>query len=187
MMRRAGRAGRAVAGAAAVGVLLVVGACTDAADSLDTNATEQSVAEAVQPRLGKGVGAAVDVDIDEVRCPSPIPRGEGETVTCRVVLADDAGSVRVLVTPRGDGDQVDVDLVDAVVDPAQVGRQLHDALVAEYGRSFTVDCGVAGVLVAKPGAAISCTATDDAGRRKVTATVVDATGQLSFDLGGAGA
>lgn len=181
-----GRALRLATGAAAV---VVLGACTGPAGSLDTGATEKAVARAVQPRLDLGLGAddGSEVVIDEVRCPSPIPRDDGETVTCRVVLADEQGSVRVRVTPRGDGDRVDVDLVDTVVDPARVGRQLHEALVAEYARSFTVDCGAADLVVAAPGTTISCTATDDAGRRKVTATVIDATGTLSFDLGGAGA
>ena len=65
---------------------------------------------------------------------------------------------------------------DVVLDRAQVGRQLHDALVAEYARSFTVDCGTKGVVVAAPGKGISCSATDEGGRRKVGATVVDVVG-----------
>ncbi len=167
--------------AVALGAVAVLGACTDAADSLDTAATERAVERAVEPRLG--------TEVDEVRCPSPIPRG-GEPVTCRVVLAGTGtgtgATARVRVTARQDGDRVDVELVDAVVDPAQVGRELHQALVAEYARSFTVDCGDGEVVVAAPGATIPCTAADDAGRRKVTATVVDTAGTLSFDLGGTG-
>jgi hypothetical protein len=164
--------------AAAIVVVLGLGACTKAADTLDTAATEQAVVRVVEPRL--------EIEVDEVRCPSPIARDDGEAITCRVVLADEVGSVRVQVTPRQDGDEVAVELVDAVVDRAQVGRELHQALVAEYERSFTVDCGADEVVVAEPGTTISCTATDDAGRRRVTATVVDATGTLSFDLGDAG-
>lgn len=166
--------------ASAVGivVLLGLGACTKAADTLDTAATEAAVLRVVEPRL--------DVEVDEVRCPSPIARNDGDAITCRVVLADEGGSARVRVTPRRDGDEVEVELVDAVVDRAQVGRELHQALVGEYERSFTVDCGAEEVVVAEPGTTISCTATDAAGRRRVTAEVVDGSGSLSFDLGDAG-
>lgn len=163
----------------ALGAGLVLGACTESADTLDATATEEAVGRVVEPRLG--------AEVDEVRCPSPIRRADGETVTCRVVLAEEAGVARVSVTQRGSGEQVDVDLLDAVVDPAEVGRQLHQALVAEYGRSFTVDCGADGVRVAEPGETFACSAVDEVGRRKVSATVVDAAGTLSFDLSGAGA
>lgn len=164
------------AAAVVLGAGLVLAACSEAADSLDTSATERAVERVVEPRLV--------AEVDEVTCPSPITRGDGETVTCRAVLADDGGSARVRVIQRGDGDQVDVELLDAVVERSEVGRQLHEALVATYARSFTVDCGADEVVVAAPGTTITCTATDDGGRREVTATVADATGTLSFDLGG---
>ena len=174
---------RRTAAAAAVGLALGlvagVGACTTPADTLDTTATERAVERTVEPRL--------PVRVDEVRCPSPIERRDGATTTCRAVLADEGGSVRVNVTQRGDGQRLEVELYDVVLDRAAVGRQLHDALVSEYARSFTVDCGGRGVAVLATGASISCTATDDAGRRKVSATVLDARGTLRFDLSGAGA
>jgi hypothetical protein len=88
------------------------------------------------------------------------------------------------VTPRREGEQLDVDLVDAALDRAVVTTQLEEALVAEYARTFAVDCGGTGVVVAEVGATLTCTATDDDGRRQVTATVEDAGGTLSFDVGG---
>ena len=162
------------AAASVLGPGLVLAACAGPAATFDTAATERAIERVVRPR--------VVAEVDEVRCPSPIPRGDGESVTCRVVLADEAGSVRVRASTLGDGDGVAVDLLDAVVDPAQVGHQLHQALVAKYARTFTVDCGDDAALVARPGTTISCAVSDDGGRRKVTATVVDATGTLSFDL-----
>lgn len=159
----------------AAAALVVAGACTEPSDALDTGATEAAVARTLGPRL--------PVRVDEVRCPSPIERAAATTITCQVVLVDDAGTAKVQVTQRPD-DELLVDLVDAVLDPAAVGRQLHDALVAEYARSFTVDCGTDVAVVVAVDDSISCSADDGTSRRKVTATVVDARGTLRFDLGG---
>lgn len=168
----------AVALVAGFAAATVLGACTRDADTLDTTATERAVA--------RSIGRRVTVDVEEIRCPSVIPRGEGRSVTCTAVLVDGLGTLRLRVTQRGQGQALDVELRDAVVDPADVARQLHEALVARYGRSFTVDCGPAGPAVRAPQATVRCKADDGATGRTITATVVDAAGTLSFDLGTAG-
>ena len=100
------------------------------------------------------------------------------------MLAEGIGVVRLDVTQGREGERLAVGLVDAVVDHADAADELHRALVDAYGRSFEVDCGTAGPVVAKPGSTFGCKATDENGARTITATVENSAGDLSFDLGG---
>lgn len=168
------RAGRALGPLALAAVLLVVLLASCSSGRLDQSATERTVRGAI--------GARIPWDVTAVRCPAHIPRGSGERVECRAVLADGAGTVRLRVTQADDDGGLEVELRDAVVDRAVAARRLHKALVEEYGRSFRTDCGSGPPAVLAPGRSLPCYARDDSGVRTVRARVVDPSGTLRFEL-----
>lgn len=162
-------------GAAVVAVvaLTAVGGCSSAADRLDRSATEDTVAGALETELGQPVV--------EVVCPDDIPRGEGETVRCEATLVAVDRPVRLDATQVA-GDELDVVVVDAVVDPFAAADELEQQLTATYLRSFTADCGGPDARVVAPGSTLSCSVADDEGSREVTVTVVDSAGSLEFSV-----
>lgn len=158
----------------AAAVVLALPACgSDEPATFDRAAAEEAVAEVAADGLG--------LEVDDVACPGEIERSAGTTVTCRAVLADDVGDVRVEVRRADDG-TLDVEVLDAVVDRAVVAEQLLDELTATYDRDFTVDCGGDGFEVVAPDASFVCGAADDAEARDVIVTVADAAGTLRFEV-----
>lgn len=166
--------------AALVAGALVAGGCSDPASTLDREGTERAVRRVV--------GGRIEARVRDVRCPATIPRGAGEQVTCLAVLAGDIGEVRLRVEQADDDGTVEVALLDAVVDPADVADDLRAALVRTFARGFTVTCGDPGPTVVRPGATFTCEADDEtddrgAGTRRVTVTVADSAGTLRYDVG----
>ncbi|MCU1499727.1 MAG: hypothetical protein JWM47_3680 [Acidimicrobiales bacterium] len=158
-------------------VLLAVGpGCgrDEGPPTLDTSATERAIE--------KVIGGRIEPDVREVRCPDDIDRGEGRRFTCRAVLAGGHGEVRLRVRQTERDTNLDVDLLDAVIDRTAVADDLRRMLVKTFLRRFTVDCGDAEVDVAAPDSTFTCQAEDPAGSRKVTVTVVDAAGTLTYDI-----
>ncbi len=161
--------------ALAAGLGLGAAGCAEEADTLDRAATQRAVEKVIDARL--------DVDVDRVTCPADIPLGTGREVACRASLEGVDDDLRLTVTQRGDEGELDVELLDAVVDPTDVAEDLHGQLVAEFARSFLADCGDGGPQVVEPGETIECVARDAGSRRTVTVTVVDAAGTLRYELG----
>lgn len=161
-----------VASACAVAVALVAGCART--PTLDRAGTERAIE--------KVIGGRITQPVETVTCPAHLRKGEGEVATCRAVLADGVGTVRLRVR-QTDGDaHLDVELIDAVIDRTAAATALHRELVAAYARTFTVDCG-AGPIVVAPGKAFECSASDGTTTRTVQATVTDAAGTVTFDLG----
>ena len=158
--------------------LVGVGGCggTQAASTLDTTATERAIK--------KVVGGRIAPDVDDVRCPSDIPRGVGKRVTCRAVLADGKGAVRLTVRQTNPDGQLDIALADAVIDLDDVAEDLRRQLVATYKRTFEVDCGASGPEVVEPNTTLTCEASDATGKRPVAVRVLDAAGTLRYDVAG---
>jgi hypothetical protein len=151
-----------------------VTACGDAtAKTLDQPATESAVGRVVADRLGTVVR--------NTACPSTIPRGKNEVVKCSVTLSPKLGIVRVSVRQVDDEGRLDVVLLDAVIDNAEVTRTLKTQLKASFSRSFQADCGT-GRRVVAPGGSFRCRARDRGGRRVVLVTVKDAAGTLAFRI-----
>lgn len=166
--------GRAVV---AVGAMVVLTACSSDGDRLDRSATERAIERVVEADIAETVA--------EVNCPERIPYGEGLTVRCEAVFSDVAGRVGLEVTQLA-GDELDVIVLDAVVDPAEVADELEKQLLATYLRTFTAGCGEPGRQAVASGSTLACTVTDDDGSREATVTVVDASGTLSFLVAGDG-
>ncbi len=160
-----------------VGALVALSACSSDADTLDRPATERAVTKAVQADLPQTV--------EGVTCPEQIPLGEGATVRCQATLTDVVGAMGLDVEQMA-GDELDVTLLDALIDPAVVADELERQLLATYLRTFTADCGKAGAKVLAPGSTVSCTVVDDGDgvERAATATVDDAAGTLRFSVAG---
>ena len=158
--------------------LVGAGGCggTQAASSLDTTATERAIK--------KVIGARIAPDVDDVRCPSDMPRGVGKRVTCRAVLADGKGAVRLRVQQSDADGQLDIALEDAVIDLDEVADDLRRQLVATYKRTFEIDCGERGPKVVEPGTTLTCDASDATGKRAVAVRVLDAAGTLRYDVAG---
>ncbi|HEX2575829.1 MAG TPA: DUF4333 domain-containing protein [Aquihabitans sp.] len=168
---------RRLGAALAAGLALAVAgaSCSETADTLDRAGTERAVERVVGGRIGP--------DVDRVRCPQEIPRGRGRRFSCRAVLADEVGDVRLRVRQADDDGRLEVELLDAVVDRRDVADDLRRTLVSTYLREFTVDCGDPGPRVVAPGTTFTCDAADPAGEREVEVTVTDAAGTLSYDVG----
>ncbi len=168
-----------VVAALVVGALLA-GGCSDPASTLDREGTERAVRRVV--------GGRIEARVRDVRCPADIARGAGERVTCVALLAGDTGEVRLRVEQADDDGTLEVALLDAVVDPADVADDLRAALVRTFERGFTVTCGDPGPTVVRPGATFTCEAVDEtddrgAGTRRVTVTVTDPAGTLRYGVG----
>ena len=160
-----------------VGALVALSACSSDADTLDRSATERAVTKAVEADLPHTV--------ERVTCPEPIPLGEGETVRCQAAMTDVVGEMGLDVEQVA-GDELDVSLLDALIDPVAVADELERQLLATYLRTFIADCGKAGAKVLAPGSTVPCTVVDDADgvERAATATVDDAAGTLRFSVAG---
>lgn len=171
--RRTPTAAVRAAAAGAVAVAVLAGCART--PTLDRAGTERAIE--------KVIGGRITQPIEAVTCPAHLRKGEGEVATCRAVLADGAGTVRLRVR-QTDGDaHLDVDLLDAVVDRTAAATALHRELVAAYERTFTVDCGDGGPIVVAPGKGFTCSASDGTSTRTVRATVTDAAGTVTFDIG----
>ena len=171
-----GRGGR-MALMAAFGLfgLLGLAGCSEPSNTLDPAVSERAVDKVIGGRIGPPVA--------EVRCPKEITKGTGKRFSCRAVLEDDAGSVRLRVRQVDADGRLRVDLLDAVLDADDVAGDVTRALVRTYRRQFTVDCGEEGPRVVAPDTTFTCDAEDSAGRRQVVVTVVDAAGTLRYDVG----
>lgn len=156
-------------------VLLGLEACGEPAATLDSAATERAVDRVIGDRIGPPVA--------EVQCPEEIARGSGKRFSCRAVLEDGAGTIRLRVRQVDDDGRLQAEPIDAVVDTDVVAEDLRATLVRAYLRGFTVDCGKAGPKVVEPDTKFTCDAKDSAGRREVAVTVVDAAGTLRYDVG----
>lgn len=175
MTRASARASGPTVLAVVLAAMGVAAGCAEDADALDRAATERAVERVI--------GGRIDPVVDRVRCPAEIERGEGERVTCRALLADGGQEVRLRVSQVDEDGRLDVALLDAVLDPADVATDLRRTLVSSFRREFEVDCGDGGPLVAAPDDTFTCTARDPDGEREVTVTVTDAAGTLAYDVG----
>jgi len=171
--RRARRSGPALALVAAGLVLL--GACSGDAGTLDQAATQRAV--------GKAVGAQVDAKVTATSCEEPIDREEGATFACEVTLKG-AGDLPVTVTQVDGGGKLDVKPDAAVVTRERLASELKASLKEQFERSFQVACDDdPAVAVRKPGSTSTCIARDATSRRTVTVTVTDPAGTLAFAVG----
>lgn len=154
-------------------VLLVLGACSSTAKTLDGPATERAV--------GRAVAAKVEPAVAATTCPAELPRGKGEEFTCKVELGGKAGTMRVRVSQLDDQGKLSVEPLDAVVSGEATAATLKAKLRTQFKRSFQVTCGT-GWKVRSPGDTFPCRARDKTSRRSVDVTVEDAAGTLSFQV-----
>mgnify|MGYP000844547828 FL=1 len=169
--------------------------------------TERRAGPAGERAVRAELDGTLPAAVTAVHCPEAPRRRTGSTTRCEAELRGGA-RVRLVVTHAG-GDRLTVDLLDAVLDRAELTRRVTRALGDELDRRVAVDCddagsgagggaadadegaadgtgrdtGAGGVLVAAPGETLTCTARDGTSRRKVTVEIRDVEGNLEARLG----
>lgn len=157
--------------AAGVACVLALGACTDAASTLDPAATERAV--------GRAVAAEVAPTVTGTDCGDDLEQEEGASFTCTVTLKG-VGPLPVDVRQVDDEGALDVTPTAAVVSTKRITDELRASLKKRFGRDFEVKCSGDPTEVRAPASTSTCSAEDATSRREVTVTVTDVAGTLAF-------
>ncbi len=109
--------------------------------------------------------------VTNVVCPDEIERSAGSVAQCRALLSGDPIAVTVTQLDGDGAVSVSIDVAPLVVE--QLADDLAAQLTEDLDRDVVVSCAGPGLIVPEADETVSCTATDEAGTRTLTVTLLD--------------
>lgn len=132
-------------------------------------------------RISSELKARYHVASVDVSCPGRVPARKGQVFVCSATL--DGQRVRLDATVTDSSGAFTIDPIDAIVVPSAIATQLTQRIAARTGRTATVHCPAAAVVVVPVHRTLTCSATF-AGQapRHVVVTIIDRRGDFGFQL-----